>query len=319
MISKNNALNKKEKCNVSVIINVFNGEKHIENAIESIFQQETYPSEIIVWDNCSNDKTKEIVCNYSIVKYFRSSTHTTLGEARELARKVAKEDWISYLDCDDYWYPQKLKEQIKFIDENVGIIYSGVDVVDEKGKLICKRLPNYKSGWMLEKQLEHFDINMVTPLINNKLCNKYNFGFNKEMLASEEQDLFLKICAISKVVTIFAFHGVCRLREKSLTNEAIKYWSIERNKTLDDLSSFITTDNHKNALRKAKMQAKYYEARYYAHLLNFKKARSILKNLIRYRKTYFLLYIISFVPFLWNYVHKRSIKARLTNIFKINK
>lgn len=318
MISENNTSNKKKKCNVSVIINVFNGEKYIKKAIESILQQETYPSEIIVWDNCSNDKTKKIVDNYSLVKYFRSKTHTSLGEARELARKVAKEDWISYLDCDDYWYPQKLKEQIKFIDENVGLIYSGVDMIDEKGKLICKTLPSYKSGWMLEKQLERFDINMVTPLINNKFLNKYNFGFNKEMFASEEQDLFLKICAISKVVTIFECHGVCRLREKSLTNEAIIYWSIERNKTLDDLSYFIKTDNEKKALRKARIQANYFEARYHAHLQNFKEARRIMKNLISYRKTYFLLYIISFVPFVWNFIHKRSIKAKLTNFFKIN-
>ena len=58
----------------------------------------------------------------------------------EETRKVAKEDWVAYLDCDDYWYPQKLKEQIKFINDDVGLIYSGVDEIDEKGKLIFRGL-----------------------------------------------------------------------------------------------------------------------------------------------------------------------------------
>ena len=318
MESKKFVEKEKEYCKVSVIINVFNGEKYIKKAIESILNQEIYPSEIIIWDNCSIDKTQEIINNYSEVKYFRSEKHTPLGEARELARKVAKEDWVAYLDCDDYWYPQKLKDQIRFINDDVGLIYSGVDEIDEKGKLIQKRLPLYKSGWMLEKQLERFDINMVTPLINNKLIKNYNFGFNKEMFASEEQDLFLKICSVSKIVTIFEIHGVSKIREKSLTNEAVRFWSIERNRTLDDIVSIIKTDKYDDALQKARMQAIYYEARYYAMVENYKEVRKIMKKLIKYRKSYFLLYIVSFFPFIWNLIHKRSLKAKLTKIFKIN-
>ena len=73
-----------------------------------------------------------------------------------------------------------------------------------------------------------------------------------------------------------------------------------------------------NALQKARMQAIYYEARYFAMVENYKEVRKIMKKLIKYRKSYFLLYICSFAPFFWNLIHKRSLKAKLTKIFKIN-
>ena len=89
---------------ISVILNVHNGEHFIKRAIDSVINQTYQPLEIIIWDNCSTDGTKNIINNYKKLIYCRSKIKTNLGEAREAARRVAKGDWIAYLDCDDYWY-----------------------------------------------------------------------------------------------------------------------------------------------------------------------------------------------------------------------
>ncbi len=278
MVNKLN-IKVENKYKISVIINVHNGESFIKRAIDSILNQIIKPYEIIVWDNFSTDNTKEIVSSFKNLKYFKSEFKTSLGEARELARNVAKGDWISYLDFDDYWYPFKLKEQISYIAPEIGIIYGGVDEKDINGNLLRRKLPLYKKGLMLKQQLNSFDIDMVTPLINNNLLKKYNLGFNKDMIASEEQDLFLKVCCYAPIITINKSLGVCTIREKSLTNESKKYWSLERNKTLDAIELIVDFAEYSDSLNEARIQAEYYAACYFASINNFKKVRKIMKKL----------------------------------------
>lgn len=318
MTDKSN-INNENKYKISVIINVHNGESFIKRAIDSILNQIIKPYEIIVWDNSSTDNTKKIVCSFKNLKYFKSKFKTTLGEARELARNVAKGDWISYLDFDDYWYPFKLKEQINYINAETGIIYGGVDEKDINGNLLRRKLPLYKQGFMLEKQLKRFDIDMVTPLINNNLLKKYNLGFNKDMVASEEQDLFLKICCYAPVITINKPLGVCTIREKSLTNQSKKYWSLERNKTLNEIELIVDLPEYSNSIKEARIQAEYYAACYFASINNFKKVRKIMKSLFFKKNIFKILFFISFSPIVWNFIHKRAVKTVLTNIFKLNR
>ena len=123
MISKRKTL-KNKKTNISVIINVHNGEDFIQRAIDSVLAQTYQPCEIIIWYNCSNDETARLVKDYKEVRYFKNDHKTNLGEARELARKVSKGDWISYLDCDDYWYKYKLEKQLPYISENGDVYFS---------------------------------------------------------------------------------------------------------------------------------------------------------------------------------------------------
>ena len=105
---------------VSVIINCFNGEKYLEEALKSVYNQSYTNWEIIFWDNQSTDKSSKILekNNHPKIRYFYAKEFSELGEARELAFKKSRGEWISFLDCDDIWMPNKLSEQIKIINEN---------------------------------------------------------------------------------------------------------------------------------------------------------------------------------------------------------
>ena len=98
---------------LTVIINVYNGEATLKRAIDSILSQSVKPTKLIIWDNQSTDRTKFIASSYPEVDYFLSEVHTSLGHARELARQHANTLWIAYLDADDYWYQDKLLEQAR--------------------------------------------------------------------------------------------------------------------------------------------------------------------------------------------------------------
>ena len=98
---------------VSVIMNCFNGEKYLRQAIDSIYTQSYKNWEIIFWDNASTDSSSLIAKGYDDrLKYFHTQKTTPLGLARNLALVKANGKYVSFLDCDDEYLPEK-KEMVK--------------------------------------------------------------------------------------------------------------------------------------------------------------------------------------------------------------
>ena len=91
---------------VSVIMNCYNGQKYLEESIESVLSQTYKNWELIFWDNQSADKSAEIFKLYKDkrLKYFLSKEHTTLYKARNLAIEKSSGDFIAFLDTDDLWH-----------------------------------------------------------------------------------------------------------------------------------------------------------------------------------------------------------------------
>ena len=103
---------------VSILMNCFNGEIFLREAIESVLKQSYKNWELIFWDNLSSDNSKKIFDSYNEkrFKYYLSDKHTILYEARNLAIKKAKGEFIAFLDTDDIWSKEKLSSQIKLFD-----------------------------------------------------------------------------------------------------------------------------------------------------------------------------------------------------------
>ena len=125
-----------EKPLVSVIINCFNGEKYLREALDSVITQTYKNWEIIFWDNQSTDKSAEIFKSYkdSRLKYYCASSHANiLYEARNYALQKANGDFIAFLDVDDWWLPNKLEKQIPLFDDpDVGLVYGNLWRLFEK-------------------------------------------------------------------------------------------------------------------------------------------------------------------------------------------
>src|SRR5205085_2533899 len=99
---------------VSVIMNCFNGERWLREAIDSVFEQSYQDWEIVFWDNCSTDASAEIARGYGDrVRYFGAETRTSLGAARSLALQRARGEYIGYLDCDDVLFPYHLATHVE--------------------------------------------------------------------------------------------------------------------------------------------------------------------------------------------------------------
>src|SRR5262245_53942203 len=96
---------------ISCIVPVFNGERYIQEALESILAQTYRPLEIIVADDGSTDGTAEIVSTFGYhVRYLKQNNAGTAA-ARNLGIGAAFGEFIAFLDADDLWHPEKLSRQ----------------------------------------------------------------------------------------------------------------------------------------------------------------------------------------------------------------
>jgi glycosyltransferase involved in cell wall biosynthesis len=121
-----------DKPTVSVIIPVYNGERFLAEAIDSVLNQILPPDEIIVVNDGSTDGTAQVVAGLAAVAPIpiRYSYQDNQGPsvARNAGMQIASGDPVAFLDADDLWLPDKLERQLAFLAETPELDYVGCRV-----------------------------------------------------------------------------------------------------------------------------------------------------------------------------------------------
>ncbi len=98
---------------VSVIIPVFNSEPFLAEAVESALAQSYHPVEVIVVDDGSTDGGAQVAQGYPVRYFFQQ--HLGPGAARNLGIRQARGEFLSFLDADDVWMPEKTTAQMRML------------------------------------------------------------------------------------------------------------------------------------------------------------------------------------------------------------
>jgi glycosyltransferase involved in cell wall biosynthesis len=97
---------------ISCIVPVFNGERFVREALESIRAQTYRPLEIIVADDGSTDGTQALVASFGEQVCYLSQPNAGPAAARNLGLGAAQGEFVAFLDADDLWHPEKLARQM---------------------------------------------------------------------------------------------------------------------------------------------------------------------------------------------------------------
>jgi glycosyltransferase involved in cell wall biosynthesis len=189
---------------ISVIVPVFNGEKTIKTTIDSVLNQTFDDLELIVIDDGSKDSTLSVV---SSVKDPRLKVffyeNAGVADSRNRGFSHASGEFISFLDADDLWTPDKLEAQLKALQENplAAVAYSWVNYIDQSGQFL--RAGNYiiANGDIYRIMLVHNPLeNGSNPLIRRQAFAETG-GFNQNLSPSEDWDMWLRLSA--------RYHFIC--------------------------------------------------------------------------------------------------------------
>ena len=224
---------------VSIIMNCHNGEKYLKEAINSIFNQSYKNWELIFFDNASIDNSAKIVKHFSDkrVKYIYSK-YVKLGIARKRALNNCKGEYITFLDCDDYWDSNKLKLQVNELkkDSEIGVSFSNSYFFKgKKKKLLYNKIPS--DG-----------ISFDTVIIKKIYLDKLNHKFEERFDIIHDLDLLIRLSMITKFKYL---------------NKTLSWWRIHDNSFSQNKISKVNQEKKiffnklKKILKKNKKKVKY--------------------------------------------------------------
>lgn len=293
---------------VSILMNGYNCEKYVREAIDSIFQQTHENWEIIFVDNCSVDNTAEIVKSYGNekVRYISTPNNIALGAARELGLEYCNSELICFLDTDDLWCKNKLEKQISLFanDDKLSLVYTGVSYIDENGVKFSSYTPKASNDDIFKQQLIRYEINQQSVMIRNNIpinidqTKRYSVDFN----------LFMKICARYKATYIPQELVKYRIHNSNLSHSVNELEWVEQKETLDEIVKLNPEikDKYKKELIIAYSRVSYYKARYLFSIKKKNEARVVMKEVSLNSFFFFLLFVLSLLPFdLWSKLHKK--------------
>ena len=219
---------------VSIVINCYNGEKYLRKSIESVLDQSYQNFELIFWDNQSTDQRKNIIQSYrdKRIKYFYSPNYTTLYQARNLALKECKGDFVCFLDVDDYFLKNKIAKQLLYFnDQKVGVIYSNYyryyEDINKKKLLTNKQLP---SGNLTQYILEESQISFMTVMIRKKSLDSLEFNFDRKYSIIGDYDLLYRLSLywdfdyIEEPLAVYRIHKDNFSKNSILFIDELKDW-----------------------------------------------------------------------------------------------
>ncbi|MCP2520499.1 glycosyltransferase [Candidatus Aminicenantes bacterium AC-708-M15] len=179
---------------VSVIIPTYNRASFLKEAIESVLNQEYSDFELIIIDDGSTDNTKEIIKQYEgKLKYYYQS-HKGVSPARNAGLKLARGDFIAFLDSDDLWKKEKLKIQVEFMKSHPEIMVCYTEEIwIRKGVRVNPKKKHKKySGWIFDKVVPICLLSLSSALFRKKLFEEVGV-FDENLPACEDYDLGLRI------------------------------------------------------------------------------------------------------------------------------
>lgn len=164
---------------VSVIVPAYNAERYIEQTIRSVMMQTFTDWELLVLDDCSSDRTCEIIEGLAVqdsrIHLIRNDRNMGVARTRNRGFSLIKGNYVALLDSDDIWHPEKLEKQLARLQETgADFGYCSYAVVDENGKSI-------RADFVVPEQIS-FDgllkqnvIGCSTVMLSASLVKQYRF------------------------------------------------------------------------------------------------------------------------------------------------
>ncbi len=220
---------------VSVTMAVFNDEKHIKYAIESVAKQTFNNWEFIIIDDASTDNTSKIIDKFrksdKRIKYYKFESNMGVPAGFNRAVEMSIGNYVARIDSDDEWINKnKLKKQLDFMEKNhdFSLVGTWAKVIDKKDKNVLNlNLP--KDDWIIRNQmLKHNCFITSSVLIRRTSLNKIELS-NTHFKYAEDYILWLKLGTVGK------FHNL----PEYMTQYRINPSGISQNKSIEQINTSL--------------------------------------------------------------------------------
>lgn len=244
------------KPNFSVIIPVYNGAAFIARAIDSVVAQSWPAHEIIVVDDGSSDATAQVVSGYGDRVRYLHQDNAGVSAARNRGGHEARGDWLTFLDADDWYYPDRLRWHAEWIARDPGLDFmtGDYDYMRADGSPISRSMPEHEAGRaMLAKaqgaQAVEMTASEFEPFVADHFGDTHTLsvprriflelgGYPTGYRVCEDVYFLVKLCAVSqRVGVICAPMAAYVIHDESATRRDPLRAQFDNVRTLIDMDS----------------------------------------------------------------------------------
>lgn len=296
---------------VSVIIPTYNRSHLLPRAIDSVLSQTFTNFELIIIDDGSTDGTKEVVSKYqkkdNRIKYIKHEINMGGNKARNTGIKSSRGDYISFLDSDDEWLPNKLEKQLNIFkkskNQNLGFVYCR-DISIKNNKKSYNKNQIYSGNILKNLLADNFICGGGSSNLIKKECfdNCELFDETEELRigGSQEYEMFIRIAKCYEFDFVDEFLIKYYIHDNSITQKTKIFERCQ--------AKLYVLNKHKELFIKLpkvySSKLRYFGNRYML-LNNKKKAR---KYFLKSIKTY-PLNISSYVSFILSFMNVKISRA----------
>jgi glycosyltransferase involved in cell wall biosynthesis len=211
-----------QKSRITVLMPVYNGEKYLREAIDSILNQTFTDFEFLIVDDGSTDNSVEIINSYqnSRINLVKNDKNEGLVYTLNRGLSLAKGEYIARMDCDDISLPERLKKQIDFLDSNseIAVVGTWIKVINEKEE------PQTTWQYPLKPLEIQWNLYFYCPLAHPSVMFRKriilsNGSYSPEMTHAEDYELWWRLSKKYLLANLPDILLIYRQHQSSITNE----------------------------------------------------------------------------------------------------
>ncbi len=210
---------------VDVIIPTYNGLPYLREAVESVLGQTHLDLTLYVVDDGSTDSTEQYIQSLHDrrVRYIKRENQGQ-ANARNEGIGRSRAPFVAFLDADDFWYPEKIAEQLRIIssDPEVGLVYGYQRNIDAGGRIIGQQEARLR-GWVFEDLLGG---NFITGSCSMVLLRREALArvgsFKKDFLIGEDWELWMRVAREYKLDYVPRYLAAVRIHDAGYQQNSVK-------------------------------------------------------------------------------------------------
>lgn len=234
---------------ISVIMPVYNGEKYLREAIDSILNQTFTDFEFVIINDASKDTTEEIIKSYNDDRIVYLKNEQNLGVAGTLNKglDIAKGEYIARIDADDIALPERFKKQVEHMDkhDNIGVLGSDIIIfgegLEDKKYSFCHKKEEAKAGLFFKSSIAH-----PTVMIRSSILKDYSLKYTEKYNGFEDFALWWDIAKYSDIEVLPEFLVKYRQHSSQVTKKHKAYYKGPYRDFFDQRISVFGLDRKKS-------------------------------------------------------------------------
>ena len=186
---------------VSVIMGVYNGERFLQEAIESVLEQSYSNIEFLICDDCSSDGTANILKEYAQkdrrIRLIKNEKNMGLATSLNRCIQLAKGELIARMDCDDRCALNRFEIQVQFLQINprIDVVGTGVYFIDDCGQVFGQKNDGEVRVVRLQDAVKCNQLIHPTVMMRKSSINEVGgYSVNELTMRAEDYDLWCKMC-----------------------------------------------------------------------------------------------------------------------------